>query len=42
MTVLVPDKAAFMEYAQKKYLDNKEISGSWDMELFEKVQAVAK
>jgi TRAP-type C4-dicarboxylate transport system substrate-binding protein len=42
MTVITPDKAAFMEYAQKKYLDNKEISGSWDMELFEKVQALAK
>jgi tripartite ATP-independent transporter DctP family solute receptor len=42
MTVIVPDKAAFIEYAQKKYLDNKEISGSWDMELFEKVQALAK
>lgn len=42
MTVIVPDKAAFMEHAQKMYLENKEISGSWDMELFEKVQASGK
>jgi TRAP-type C4-dicarboxylate transport system substrate-binding protein len=42
MTVIVPDKAAFMERAQKMYLENKEISGSWDMELFEKVQASGK
>ena len=42
MTVITPDKAAFIEYAQQKYLDNKEISESWDMELFDKVQALAK
>ncbi len=42
MTILVPDKAAFIERAQKMYLENKEISGSWDMELFEKVQTLAK
>ncbi len=42
MTVLVPDKASFIERAQKMYLENKEISGSWDMELFEKVQTLAK
>ena len=42
MTIITPDKAAFMEFAQKKYLENKEISGSWDMELFEKVQASAE
>lgn len=42
MTVLTPDKAAFIERAQKMYLENKEISGSWDMELFEKVQSLAK
>jgi tripartite ATP-independent transporter DctP family solute receptor len=42
MTVIVPDKQAFIDYAQKMYLDNKDISGSWDMELFEKVQALAE
>ncbi len=42
MTIVTPDKAAFIEYAQKMYLENKEISGSWDMELFKKVQASAE
>jgi len=42
MTVIVPDKAAFIEQAQKMYLENKEISGSWDMELYEKVQKLAE
>lgn len=42
MTVIVPDKAAFIEQAQKMYLENKEISGSWDMELYEKVQQLAE
>ena len=39
MTVIKPDKQAFMDYAQKMYLDNKEISGSWDMDLFKVVQS---
>ena len=42
MTVIVPDKAAFIEQAQKMYLENKEISGNWDMELYEKVQKLAE
>ena len=42
MTVLIPNKAAFIERAQKMYLENTEISGSWDMDLFEKVQALTK
>jgi tripartite ATP-independent transporter DctP family solute receptor len=42
MTVLIPDKAAFIEHAQKMYLENKEISGTWDMELFETVQGLAE
>ena len=42
MSIIVPDKQAFIEHAQKMYLDNKEISGNWDMELFEKVQSLAK
>lgn len=42
MTVIVPDKQAFIDYAQKMYLEDKEFSGSWDMELFRKVQALAE
>lgn len=42
MTILTPDKEAFIKFAQEKYLSNKDISGSWDMELFEKVQALAE
>ena len=42
MTVVKPDKDAFIKYAQKMYLDNKSISGTWDMELFKEVQALAK
>jgi len=42
MTILTPDKAAFTERAKKMYLENTEISGSWDMELFEKVQTLAE
>jgi len=39
MTIIKPDKQAFMDYAQKMYFDNKEISGSWDMDLFKVVQS---
>ncbi len=42
MVIVKPDKDAFMKYAQKMYLENKDISGNWDMELFKKVQALAK
>jgi tripartite ATP-independent transporter DctP family solute receptor len=42
MTIIIPDKAAFIEHAQKMYLENKEISGTWDMELFETVQGLAE
>jgi tripartite ATP-independent transporter DctP family solute receptor len=42
LTIIVPDKKAFMDYAQKMYLDNKEMSGNWDMELFKKIQALAE
>ncbi len=42
MTIVKPDKAAFIKYAQKMYLENKDISGTWDMNLFKKVQALAK
>jgi tripartite ATP-independent transporter DctP family solute receptor len=36
------DKAAWMKYAQNFYLGNKELSGTWDMDLFRKVAAMAK
>lgn len=42
LTVITPDKAAFIKFAQEKYLGNPEISGKWDMELFKKVQALAQ
>ena len=42
MIIVKPDKEAFMKYAQKMYLENKDISGNWNMELFKKVQALAK
>jgi tripartite ATP-independent transporter DctP family solute receptor len=42
MTVIKPDKEAFMKYAQKMYLDNKEISGTWRMDLFDQIQAMIK
>jgi tripartite ATP-independent transporter DctP family solute receptor len=42
MTIITPDKEAFMKYAQKMYLDNKEISGTWKMELFDQIQAMIK
>jgi len=42
MTIVKPDKDAFIKYAQKMYLDNKSISGTWDMELFKEVQDLAK
>jgi len=42
MTIVKPDKEAFIKYAQKMYLDNKSISGTWDMKLFNEVQALAK
>lgn len=42
MVIVKPDKDAFIKYAQKMYLDNKSISGTWDMNLFKEVQALAK
>ncbi len=42
LIIVKPDKEAFMKYAQQMYLSNKKISGSWDMNLFKEVQALAK
>ena len=35
------DKAAWMKYAQDFYLGSRELSGSWDMNLFRKISALA-
>jgi tripartite ATP-independent transporter DctP family solute receptor len=36
-----PDKAAFAEYARNSYLtESKEISKDWDMELYDRIQAL--
>ncbi|TVQ40506.1 MAG: DctP family TRAP transporter solute-binding subunit [Spirochaetaceae bacterium] len=38
-----PDKQAFMQYARNFYLtDGKEISTTWDLELYDRVQAMAR
>ena len=40
--VIEPDINAFRSAVQKAYLDNKEISGKWDMALYKKVEDLAK
>ena len=35
-----PDKAPFKEKVQAAYLSNKDISGKWDLELLEKINAL--
>ncbi len=42
LTVIEPNKAAFKEYALQMVMGNKEMTGSWDMELFDQVQQLAK
>ena len=42
LTVITPDKNAFMQYAQKMYLDSKEISGAWKKDIFDSIQAMIK
>lgn len=37
-----PDKAPFKEKVQKAYLENKEISGTWNLELLEKINALGE
>jgi TRAP-type transport system periplasmic protein len=37
-----PDKAAFMEFARDSYLnDSPEISSAWDLDLYDRIQAMA-
>lgn len=41
MKVVEPDIDAFMETVQAAYLENKEITKDWDMDLFEQVKGLA-
>ena len=41
LTIIEPDKQAFIDYAQEKMLGNEEMTSTWDMELFDKIQATA-
>ncbi len=42
MTIITPDKQAFIDYAQEKVLGNKEMTSSWDMDLYQKIQDAAQ
>lgn len=41
LTIIEPDKQAFIDYAREKILANTEMTSSWDMELYDKIQALA-
>lgn len=42
LTIIEPDKEAFKEHALDMTMDNEEMTSSWDMELFEEVQALGE
>ncbi|HHY56255.1 MAG TPA: DctP family TRAP transporter solute-binding subunit [Chloroflexi bacterium] len=42
LTIITPDKQAFIDYAREKILANTEMTASWDMELYDQIQALAK
>ena len=42
MTIIEPDKEAFKAYALDMVMNNEEMTGNWDMELFEEVQALGE
>ncbi len=42
MTIVKPDKQAFIEYARQKIFENEEMTASWDMDLFQKIQALGE
>lgn len=42
LTIIVPDKQAFIDYAQEKVLGNTEMTATWNMDLFEQIQATAQ
>lgn len=41
MTIIEPDKQAFIDYAREKILANTEMTSTWDMDLYDKIQALA-
>ena len=41
MTIIEPDKQAFIDFALDKVLNNEEMTSTWDMALFEQIQATA-
>ena len=42
MTVIEPDVGPWVEYAQNMYLNDKEVTKDWDLELFKKIQDLAR
>jgi TRAP-type C4-dicarboxylate transport system substrate-binding protein len=40
MTVIEPDKNAFIKFAQETVLNDKEATKNWDMDLYKKIQAL--
>ncbi len=38
MTIITPDKQAFIDFSQKMVLGNKEMTSAWDMDLFQQIQ----
>jgi tripartite ATP-independent transporter DctP family solute receptor len=42
MTIIEPDKQAFIDFAQEKVLGNTEMVASWNMDLFDQIQASAQ
>ena len=41
MTIIEPDKQAFIDYAREKILANTDMTATWNMELFDQIQALA-
>ena len=41
LTIIEPDKQAFIDFALEKTLGNEEMTSTWDMELFDKIRATA-
>jgi tripartite ATP-independent transporter DctP family solute receptor len=42
MTIVEPDVKPWVDFAQNKYLNDSAITKSWDMDLFKKIQGMAK
>jgi|GEM_PF-42908 len=38
LTVIIPDKEAFIKAVQAAYLNNKDMSGNWNMNLYKKIK----